>query len=242
MPNSFLSLLLFVILLAPGAAFLAIHHRGPYAARSVSALHELTTVVLASVVFDVLALALIRLIGPLAGPFALDVAKVVESPQSYFRSSFDLAALWLAVLLLVSTVLAISCAGMLNRPWLRVGLRESAVGQWILPHTSTKIISGWTWLFREVEPTAFKRVTCEFDDGSRIVGWLNSFNPVALDSVDRDVVLSAPLEYYRKDGPVEVMEYGAVSISARTVRFIHVDDWPELPDAAALGITKGTVS
>lgn len=229
MPNSFVGLLLFVVALAPGATFFAIHHRGPYAARRTTALHELSTIVLASLVFDAATLLLIRLVGPLAGPIALDVDELVASPRAYLRGSFDLAMAWLSVLLFVSVCLALVCAGLLNRPKVHECIRESAIAKWLLPN-STRTLSGWTKLLREVGPDKYKQVTCQFDDGSRISGWLKSYNPEAADTADRDIVLSAPLTYWSSGGCVEEMNYGAVSISARSLRFVHVDYWSSRPD------------
>lgn len=230
MPNSFVGLLLFVVALAPGAIFLAIHHRGPYAARSTSALHELTTVVLAGLAFDAVALVLVRLIAPRAGPVALDIEAMVASPRVYLRNSFDLGAFWFAILLLVSMFLAVAVAGMLNHPKMRDRVRNSAPFRWMLPATATRTVSGWTQLFHETDSDMYKEVTCQFDDGSRVVGWLHTFNPETADTADRDIILSAPITYYSKDGVAEVKNYGAVAVSARAMRFLYVDHWPEQPD------------
>lgn len=234
MPNSFVGLLLFVVALAPGAAFLAIHHRGPYAARSASALHELSTVVLASLVFNAATLVLIRLIGPLAGPIALDIDELAVSPRAYLRSSYDLAAMWLSVLLLVSVGLAVVGAGLLNRRGVHEYIRDSAIAKWLLPN-STRTLSGWTKLLRETKPDKYKQVTCHFNDGSRMVGWIKSFNTEVADTADRDIVLSAPLTYWPKDGGEEEIDYGAVAISARSLSFVQVEYWDSLPDPRSEG-------
>ncbi|MER6970893.1 DUF6338 family protein [Nocardioides sp. NPDC000445] len=230
MPNSFVGLLLFVVALAPGAIFLSIHHRGPYAPRSKSALHELSTVVLSSLAFDAVALVLVRVIAPKSGPVALDIEALVSSPRVYVRNSFDLVAFWFALLLLVAMFLAVAVAGMLNHPKVRDRVRNSAPTRLLLPATATRTVSGWTQLFHETDSDMYKEVTCHFDDGSRVVGWLQTFNPEAADTADRDIVLAAPITYYSKDGVVDVKDYGAVAVSARAMRFLYVDHWPEPPE------------
>lgn len=234
MPNTFVGLLLFVVGLAPGATFLAIHHRGPYASRSSSALHELTTVVLASLVFDTASLVFVRLVGPLAGPISLDIDELVASPGSYLRNSFDIAAVWFAVLILVAVGLAAVGAGVLNRPKVHKHIQKSAMAKWMFPN-SPRIVSGWTTVIRDIEPDQYKLVTCQFDDGSRLVGWLHSFHLGADDTADRDIVLSAPLSYCSKDGRVEGWDYGAVAISARSLRFLYVDNRNMGPDSQSEG-------
>lgn len=230
MPNSFVGLVLFVVALAPGAVFLAIHHRGPYAARSTSALHELTTVVLSSLAFDAVALVLVRTIAPRTGPVALDIEALVASPRVYLRNSFDLAALWFAVLILVAIFIAVAVAGMLNHPRVRDRVRSSAPFRLLLPASATRTVSGWTQLFHETDPDMYKEVTCHFDDGSRVVGWLHTFNPELADTADRDIILAAPITYYSTDGVAEVKNYGEVAVSARAMRFLYVDHWPKPPD------------
>lgn len=190
--------------------------------------------VLASLVFDAASLVFVRLVGPIAGPIALDIDELFASPGSYLRNSFDVAAVWFAVLVLVAVGLAAVGAGVLNRPKVHKRIQKSAVATWMFPN-SPRIVSGWTTVVRDIEPDEYKLVTCQFDDGSRIVGWLHSFHRGADDNADRDIVLSAPLSYCSKDGRVEDWDYGAVAISARSLRFLYVDNRNMGPDSQSEG-------
>ncbi|WP_328530736.1 DUF6338 family protein [Nocardioides sp. NBC_00368] len=229
MPSSITQLILFIACLAPGAAFLAVHHRGPYAPRSKTTLHEMSTVVFVSLVFDAIAIVIVRIVAPHAGRFALDLPAFVASPGEYARGSFDVVGVWFMLFIGLATILAALGAGLLNGARMPGKLHAAAVACRLLPAGAARTRSGWTHVVREFEPDAYKQVTCLLDDGTRVVGWLASYSTVPEDVPDRDVVLAAPLIFYRPDGGADVANHGALSLSARSIRYLYVDNWPEPP-------------
>ncbi|MFD4328465.1 DUF6338 family protein [Nocardioides sp. NPDC058538] len=147
--------------------------------------------------------------------FTLDLPAFVASPGKYARGSFDLVGGWFMLFIGLATTLAALGAGLLNGARISGKLHAAAVACRLLPAGAARTRSGWTHVVREFEPDAYKQVTCLLDDGTRVVGWLTPYGTVPEDVPDRDVVLAAPLIFYRPDGGADVASHGAVSLSAR---------------------------
>jgi hypothetical protein len=61
-------------------------------------------------------------------------------------------------------------------------------------------------------------------DGSEVEGWLESFNSASDETADRDLLLDAPIYYWRPENDgVEIRQYGSVVLSARTIVFLRVE-------------------
>lgn len=90
------------------------------------------------------------------------------------------------------------------------------------PHDST--VSAWWILFDRWPENRNIELACLLDDGSAVRGRFGSFNPLAEDSPDRELILQEPI-HYRPPGDKsrEVLyDVSAVSCSARRIVALFV--------------------
>lgn len=199
MPTTFTGLLLFVVLLLPGFAFVVFKERNTPQVRR-SSFRETGEVVAASVVaaIGVLgALALARAIWPAYTP---DVGALMRHQTTYMEKHYDLVAVWAVGMLAVGC----SCAGLAGHA---IGLRA--------PHPSTT--SAWWRLFDEWPKERAIRVTCVLDDGSWVRGTCRSFNQSADETSDRDLVLTEPILYALPGDVEQPYKTSAACISAKHI-------------------------
>jgi hypothetical protein len=215
-PTTLTSLVLFLILLLPGFAYVIGKERNGTGQQATS-FRETAAVVAASVSVEILVLglfAIIRTAWPTGTP---DVGALIREPGAYLRGigphpgHYALVALWGAGLLGVSVALAYLAA----LPGMRTVLGS-------YPHSST--ISAWWLMLDTWEEGRDIQLGCVLDDGSYVEGYLGSFSTVADDQPDRDLVLSAPIKY-RARGEDEPSVYGnwaLVSVSASRIVALFV--------------------
>lgn len=223
MPSTFVGLLLFVVLLAPGLTYLLVAERGPLPVRGLSVLRESATVALTSIVFNgiaLLAFAVTRALGPGLTP---DVGRAVREGLPYLRTHYVAVTWWAVGVLGLACVLAGSWGIVLNATDRLATLRRRRWLRVLSPVGGVAHVSSWWKLLIDKEPDRRRRVTCHLDDGTRVEGWLLSLNAGVEETGDRDLALSAPLTVTASSGDVREVRFGAVSLSARHIVAMYVD-------------------
>jgi Family of unknown function (DUF6338) len=195
MPTTLTGLLLFVVLLLPGFAYLVGKERHG-TARSLSSFRETVGIVSASVTSELVVLGLfaaVRAIWPTGTPSA---GALLANSGAYLHGThghpghFRMVVVWGVVLLSV----AVLGAYLATIPTIRrAGTRLTGP----YPHDST--VSAWWILFERWPNGRDVQVACMLDDGSAVRGQFGSFNTTAEDSPDRDLILQRPI-FYRPSG------------------------------------------
>jgi len=190
-PNSIAGLVIFLVLLAPGLAYVLRHER-VVPARSHSAFRETLRVVYVSVVclvITVLILSALRWRLPDRTP---DVGALVRNPGSYAKGNYVALAWWAFAAIVFATLL-----GALSADRRAVGLWERVtrwrVTRWIVGTPSIGHTSAWYSAFhlRDSEPGR-TWLGVQMDDGSYIDGQLLSFNVAADEDEKRELILMRP--------------------------------------------------
>ena len=230
MPTTLSSLLIFVVLLLPGFGYLVGKERHG-TERHTSPFRETVAIVAASVTSELAVLGLFAAIRALFPSWTPDVGAVIRHGGGAYAASHyrSLATLGL-ILLAASTGVAYLATVPRFRPFARVPV----IGAY--PHDST--VSGWWVLFekwrvirktvpgkkpgktREVKVIRNVKAGCLLDDGSYVSGWLASFNNSADDSLDRDLVLKAPIEVRPKGAPEPIQHPSASAASIPASRIV----------------------
>jgi hypothetical protein len=195
-PTTLTGLLLFVVLLLPGFAYLVGKERHG-TERRLSPFRETVAIVAASVTSELSVLAVFAVVRTLWPSTTPDVGALIRNSGSYLRGSqgrhgqYGDVAIWGVGLLFAAVVVAY----LATSPNIRRRLT------WLTgpyPHDST--VSAWWILFERWKLNREIELICMLDDGSCIWGQFGSFNTSADDSLDRDLILQAPL-FYRPPGP-----------------------------------------
>jgi hypothetical protein len=200
MPTSLTGLLLFVVLLLPGFAYLVGKERRGTERRT-SGFRETVSVVAVSVISELFVLVV-------SYPFwsqDIDVGRLVRDTDRYWECHYATLVTWALGILLAATVLAYALTWMRGRrppPRARRFASKHRVLTWPARflwgqitgiHPST--MSAWWWMLEGIHADKFKRVVLELDDGSCVSGTQVSFNTDANDTEDRDIVLMAPIKH-----------------------------------------------
>ena len=220
MPTTLTGLLLFVVLLLPGFAYLVGKERHG-TERRLSPFRETVAIVSASVTSELVALGIFAAVRTFWPSITPDVGVLLRRGALYFHGDknhhghYQILTAWGIGLL----VLAVSIAYAATIPQVRRAFK------WITgpyPHEST--VSAWWILFERWKKAREIRVICSLDDGSVIRGQFGSFNIAADDSPDRDLILMHPL-YYTPPGEEDEVPYpvSAVCISARRIVTMFVN-------------------
>lgn len=197
MPTTLTGLLLFVVLLLPGFAYLVGKERHG-TERSLSPFRETVAIVAASITSEFVVLGLfaaIRALWPTATP---NVGALIVNGGAYVGGTpghpghYKTVAVWGVVLLAAATL----GAYLATKPGVR-GLGEKLKLTGPYPHDST--VSAWWILFERWPYGRDVQVVCMLDDGSVVRGRFGSFNTTAEDSPDRDLILQKPI-FYRPSG------------------------------------------
>jgi hypothetical protein len=236
MPTTLTGLLLFVVLLLPGFAYLVGKERAGTERRA-SPFRETVAVVAASIAAE---LVVVLIVAPLWTRY-VDFDRLVREPGQYWSSSPALLAGWAVGLLLGATVLASATTWPTVRhlPLRVLPERMRNKPQFTYPHPSS--VSGWWMLFEHYHRDRPKHVGLMLDDGSFVAGTQLSFNNDASDTPDRDIILVPPITY-RAAGEDEARPYptSMVCVSARRIVAMFVSvvlstespTAPEVPEAA----------
>jgi hypothetical protein len=212
-PSSFTGLVLFVLLLAPGFTFAAQRERRA-PRRQRSAFGETVLLGLTSFLCDVAALLVFAVVRAAAPDHTPDVGRLVRDGRTYFDAHYAYLGWWALGLL------ALACA---------FGF---VLGRWppkFAPVFADDITftSAWWDLFEQYRDSKVY-VGCELEDGSYLGGELFTYNSDEDETENRELALSAPITYRPAgfDDEVELDDIGAVTVSARQIKFLTVSYLP----------------
>jgi hypothetical protein len=226
MPTTLTGLLLFVVLLLPGFAYVVGKERNG-TGQQATPFRETAAVIAASVTFELIVLAIFAIIRTLWPSLTPDVGSLIREGSGYLRGSrshaghYGQVAIWAIGMLAFSTLLAYLATLQKTR-----NFASKALGSY--PHHST--VSAWWLIFETWQEGRDIHVGCVLDDESYIEGWLGSFSRSADDTTDRDLVLTEPIRY-RSPGANDALPYecGAVCISASRIVSMFVNYSTEEP-------------
>lgn len=224
MPTTFIGLLIFVVLLAPGFLFILVIERGPFTRSSPSVLRESASVALASIVCDIAAVIAYLAVATLMAPGRLpSIRRLLTDGAVYWRADAIALLVSLVATLATACFFAVLLGGVVNRTDGFAALESRWPLRWVFPAGGARTESAWWRVLRREHPDRVRRVTCFLEDGSQVRGWLNAFNPTVDETGDREIVLAAPIRIRPAEGHTTSLETGYVALSARYLRFIHVD-------------------
>lgn len=192
MPTTLTGLLIFVVLLAPRFAYLTVTERGPFARTSPSVLRETASVVLVSLLCDLVALGLYAPGAALSGGRLIPLRELVEDGESRWADDRVTVLLTGLCLLLVACLAALTLAALVNNTSGFAAMRARKPISWVLPAKGARSESAWWGVLHRERPELYRRVTCFLVDGSRVRGWLRNFNPAVDEAEDRELTLAGP--------------------------------------------------
>lgn len=214
MPTTLSGLLLFVVLLLPGFAYVVSRERHT-TGQHFSPFRETAVVVAASISSELTVLLIFAVIRTLLPWLTPDVGALVRDSGRYLRGHgtqpghYGQVAIWATAMLAISVALAYAA----TLPKVRSFARKVA-GEY--PHESTT--SSWWTLFEDWEKGRNVHIGCNLDDGSFVEGMLGAFSREAEDRPERDLILAEPISYrppgYRATRPYEA---STVCISAARI-------------------------
>lgn len=211
MPTTLTGLLLFVVLLLPGFAYLVGKERAGTERRT-SPFRETIAIVAASITSELVmlaAFAVVRCLWPQSTP---DVGALLTQGTAYAKTHYAQLTCWGVGMLLVATALAYAA----TLPAIRGRLPGA------YPHDST--VSAWGIMFakwRPDHPDQQIRIGCQLEDGSFLAGRLASFDISADDHPDRDLILLAPIDYQAPGSDeLQRLDLAALSVSARRILWV----------------------
>jgi Family of unknown function (DUF6338) len=205
MPTTLTGLLLFVVMLLPGFAYLVGKERHG-TERRLSPFRETVAIVAASITSELIVLVVfagIRVLWPSVTP---DVGALIRDGRAYLSGNSGHPGHYRIVVAWAAALLAAAALGayLATKPQIRrVGVNKPKIGRLIekvigpYPHDST--VSAWWILFERWPKGRDVQVACMLDDGSAVRGRFGSFNTSAEDSPDRDLILQEPI-FYRPTG------------------------------------------
>jgi len=224
MPTTLTGLLLFVVLLLPGFAYLIGKERHG-TERRLSPFRETVAIVAASVTSELVVLVVFAIIRSLWSSLTPDVGALIRNGGVYLRGNhgshghYGTIAAWGVGLLAAASLLAY----LATVPKIR-RISEKLLGPY--PHDST--VSAWWILFERWKQNRSIEVICILDDGSSVRGGFASFNTAADDSPDRDLILQSPIYYAPTGEEEEFYDVSAVCVAARDIvtMFVNYVDAP----------------
>jgi hypothetical protein len=184
-PSNWLSVVLFLLLIAPGLLYDLLAQRRRVEAPE-SAFREISRVVLASLAFSGIGLLVVGGLRTLKPDSMLDTGRLLDHPQTYLVNHYRLGIRALAI-------------------QTGVALGAAALTHW---HLARKHGSGlrprstWTKVLRDERPNGmvpFVRV--KVNNGTIYIGQVAHFT-ADLDVADRELVLAPPLFSKRAGGPL----------------------------------------
>jgi hypothetical protein len=223
MPTNLLSLVLFIVLLAPG--LVSITWRSFRPMRQPTVLGELAGLVFRSLICDISALAVFVVIRAVRPEWTPDGGALIRTPSAYLREHYALTAWWSVGLLVLACLFAYLGAQI----WAKLPT-DSKIIEKLIPGEVEAYQPGWWYLFKLFCPGTDRYVGCILDDDTYLYGKLYSFNPNPNEIEDRELILLGPITVrnpgedteYILGGSGEDEGVGAVSISARRIQYLSV--------------------
>lgn len=232
MPTNLVSLLLFVVLLAPG--LISITWRSFRPIRQPTVLGELAGLVFRSLICDILAIGVFAATHVIWPQYTLDFGELIRTRtlREHLREHYMFTAWWSLGLL----ILACLFAYLGTRMWAGLTTRsDKAPWKWgspifekLVPGNVAAYQPAWWEIFEYHKGQ--KRVDCVLDDGTYFSGILNSFNPDPNETDHRELSLVGDI-YVRYPGDNIARRIGgrdfnggvsATIISARSIRYLNV--------------------
>jgi hypothetical protein len=243
MPSTFTSLIVFVLLIVPGASYVAIRQRRmPHRDRSV--FRETVTVAVASLISGTAVLCIGWLVTLLFPSISVNISALIENPKSYLARHYTMIAIWLSVLTLAASAGASFFAWIANRR----PIHPSNLSSWgVLFDLDSSWVSGTRkkrvyWWMRFIPKSSRQRdqrkktiqIECQLEDGTRIIGFFGSANTHSEDLADRDLILHPPIKIRLPDAPeYKEQNVSAACVSARrisTMLVSYLSPKPEVPN------------
>ena len=223
MPTTAVGLLIFIVLLAPGLTWVG-YRSASRPVTKPTALRELGTIALVSVIWDVLALLLFGIVRVILPTHTPDVGALLRDSHRYLTAHGPYVFWWVAGLL------AATCAAALTT----ARVAHSELGSTILelgpvkaqqPTGSVTTSPAWWLMFQDQPPDNTRvYVGVNLDDGTYLGGYLLSYSPNSDETADRDLVLSGTIDYVSADGKEKRADLGvgAVIVSAHHIKYLTV--------------------
>lgn len=234
MPTTLAGVLIFVVLLLPGFAYLVGKERHG-TERHTSPFRETVAVVAASVTSELIILTVFTFVRWLRPSLMPNVAALIHGGSAYAANHYQSLTTYGLFMLAFAALIAYSATVPKIR---RSRLLKIMPIVRSYPHEST--VSAWWMMFEELPRGRDVEVGCILEDGSYVSGLLASFNNSADDSPDRDLVLGAPIGY-RPPGtttdPIPYSSASVVSIPASRILSTFAGYMPR-PDPEALPIRR----
>lgn len=198
MPTTLTGILIFVVLLAPGFAYLArTETRTP--GREYTALRETATIVSASLLANGIVLVVFGLVRWIVPDLTPDVGDLVRDHKSFVAEHYLQGAIWAAVLLCASSALAFVVAVPPASLAVRLRKQKSKVAQGLAEYVETKnrgliaAQSGWGSAFYR-HRDRLVHLDIRMKDGTWVAGKLLEFNPQIDETGDRSLQLAGQIK------------------------------------------------
>lgn len=217
-PSSLLGVALFLVLLAPGLAYVLRYEKAvPGGPRS--AFRETLRVVFVSVA-SLTITGLLTTLARWAFPhYTVDVGGLVRAPVPFARHHHVQLAWWSFGLLVFATLLAwIAADPRLIRVARYVGARRPV--RWLTGVQVTDIaeVSTWWRVFEEQKHgSGITNVGVLQDNGSYVQGTLLSYSTSTVDYEKRELILTTPLVLVTADGQAHPLQVHMVVIAGRNI-------------------------
>jgi hypothetical protein len=239
-PTTFLGLVFFVTLVAPGVCYLVRKERRR-GERKLSALREIATVVLVGFVCDVFVISALILLRGLTPGLAPDLVRFVQSPAEYSTQHPALIWWWSLALLAVACLIGFILGGFdieglgdeeEESDKASLGRRlSSRLGMGI---GSVQFVSAWDKFL-----TAHgSDVQCSIvlDDDTWLGGTVLWFNTDLDESPNRDLVLVKPVLYRGPDETIpQELPDDYVMVSAGRIQYVGITHIVDVPDDQGSG-------
>jgi Family of unknown function (DUF6338) len=241
-PDSFVGLVLFVALLAPGFVFLQ-RRESRHPARTYSALRETGVVVVTSVVINLVVLAVCLVVS--AWLPAPNADRLFDEGTAYIALRHNRFVAWGAVALTLSCLLAYLAAA---PPVVHVAFKPKAMlgwpkrawkargrpARWMRQHSGVTQHPGSTWtitLYKECPDEARCRVGVDIKGGGYIEGDVVRFSPKLMEDDHRTLTLGGQIRTRRRGARALVtLDAQRVVLAASEIAAMFV--WYPKVDAA----------
>ncbi|MBF4632767.1 hypothetical protein ITJ42_16240 [Clavibacter michiganensis subsp. phaseoli] len=209
-PTTLTGILLLLILLLPGFVFVTLRERHQ-PTRKLSVFRETSVVLAATTASYLLPALVVTGVVWFNEAFRRDVALALSTPATYVADHPLRIAAATAAWVLVGTGIGALLGTKRLAPFL-VGTPGGSAW-WKLFDPNPELVAG----------DFTTEVTATLDDGTVVTGTLYSWNRNAEDGPDREFTLQAPLWLQTpKQRRVQELDAAAITISARTIRYITV--------------------
>ena len=201
MPATILSVAILLVLLGPGFCFAAVQDRR-FPARDQSPFHEAVAIGAWSILLNALVVGAALLLAQWHLITRIDAIAFAANPRGYWLHHFELVNWWVGLLLGAACALGLFLGLMLPAN----SGRLSETSWWKLAHLAEKNEEVW--------------VGVELDNGGFVQGRLWSYNPGPDETADRDLIIRDPKYRSPKGMCLRSMNVSALSVSARSMRFV----------------------